>query len=217
MYTADCGILIVYTLKFNLFICNQTSLTGFYFSLSALKSDLKSFVSGIHMYACAHKHTYQLGFEKLEKGALKNSLYLEILEYCSMTWGHRHSKLWTCSKSVRGEKGSFCDLSYIYLCSYLLHLCVHICVCTQAGHSAHMWMSENKFRSQSLSSTLWVVGIKSVLLSWWQVYLTAESCQWHERKSAKTKCKETVSNILKWELFSRWLIAKCGTSPESNK
>lgn len=169
------------------------------------------------MHVHTNKHTYQLGFEKLEKGAPKNSLYLEILEYCCMTWGHRHSKLWECSKSVRGEKGSFSDLSYIYLCTYLLHLCVDICACTQAGHGAHVWKSEKKIRSQSLSSTLWVVGIKIELLSWWQVYLTAESCQRHERKSAKTKCEETVANILKWELFSRWLIAKCGTSPESNK
>lgn len=145
------------------------------------------------MHVHTNKHTYQLGFEKLEKGAPKNILHLEILEYCSMTLGHRHSKLWACSKSVRGEKGSFSNLSYIYLCTYLLHLCVHVCVCTQAGHSAHVWKSENKF----LSSTLWVVGVKIGLLSWWQVYLTAESCQWHERKSAKTKCEETVANILK--------------------
>lgn len=169
------------------------------------------------MHVHTNKRTYQLGFEKLEKGAPKNSIYLEILEYWNMTWRHRHSKLWVCSKSVRWEKDSFSKLSYIYLCTYLLHLCVHVCVCAQACHSAHVWKSENKFRSQSLSTTLWVVGIKIGLLSWWQIHLTAEPCQRHESKSAKTKCEKTASNILKWELFSQWFIAKCGTNPELNK
>lgn len=165
------------------------------------------------MHVHTNKRTYQLGFEKLEKGAPKNSISLEILEYCNMTWRHRHSKLWVCSKGVRWEKDSFSKLSYIYLCTYLLHLCVHVCVCAQACHSAHVWKSREQVQKSvpiyyavGCRDQNWIIKLMANIFNRW-----AMSVAWEE--VWKDKIWEDCIQYLKMRIVFTMIHSKLWHKP----
>lgn len=81
---------------------------------------------------------------------------------------------------------------------YALTAFVCVCQCVRTGLS-QCTRVEVREQVQKSVPIYYSVGCRDQnwIIKLMAIYLTAEPCQWHERKSVKTKCEKTVSNILK--------------------